>query len=339
MRKGCHLFVELGVLFGLVNGPRTQARNSHVILISIDGLGAFQLETPILELPNIRALAKEGVQAEGSLTMLPRATQPLSSTLPPGRTSSREFAMSRTTPRGWLFILLLSFAPTVLCHGQSEGRKSYEVLKTLNPIVIDGRLDDTAWQSIPDVGPFQNNADGSPSPLRTEAKLTYNDDFLYFAFRCWDTNIWSTFRTRDEHLWTEEVVEVFLQADPDQSSYIELEVNPLGTLLDIFLLDIRKPLRYESWNSHGIQWSVEVQGTVDGMPGDRFWTCEIALPMADIIPAPNIPPEVGDRWRLNLYRVEKKPQPAGLAWSPTGKPDFHVPSQFGEIIFGDKTVR
>ncbi|MDA2937246.1 carbohydrate-binding family 9-like protein [Acidobacteria bacterium AH-259-A15] len=237
-----------------------------------------------------------------------------------------------------LFILLVG----LLMLGWSAGlvpslqRPSYHVLQTTKPIHVDGKLDDVAWAHAPSVGDFLNNADGSPSSYSTEAKILYDDQYLYFAFRCLDDNIWSTFTRRDEHLWTEEVVEVFLQADSTHPSYIELEVNPLGTMLDIFLLDIRQPLPYRSWNSEKLKWAVQVEGTVDGEAGDKQWTCEIALPMEDIVTAPHIPPNPGDRWRLNLYRAEKLPTKAGLAWSPTLKNDFHIPGRFGEIVFTDR---
>jgi len=221
---------------------------------------------------------------------------------------------------------------------QSPRLPIYEVLRTETPIRVDGRVEETAWQQAPAMT-FVNNADGSPSPLKTEARILYDDKFLYFAFHSADENIWATMRQRDQHLWEEEVVEVFLQADPRQTSYIELEVNPLGTMLDIFLLDIRKPLHYQSWNSEKLQWAVTVAGTVDGKAGDQEWRCEIALPLEDVVPAPSIPPKPGDRWRLNLYRVEKLPQPALLAWSPTRKRDFHVPSMFGEMVFTDRRAR
>lgn len=225
-------------------------------------------------------------------------------------------------------LLLLAAIPLI-----AQDRPLYELTRATGPIRIDGKLDDTAWAKAAPVGPFVNNSDGAASPLRTEAKLLYDDQFLYFSFRIADENIWATMRQRDEHLWLEEVVEVFLQADPRQTSYIELEVNPLGTMLDIFLLDIRKPIPYKSWNSARLQWAVQVDGTVDGKPGDRQWTCEIALPLEDVVPAPNSPPRPGDRWRLNLYRVEKQPARASLAWSPTMKGDFHTPARFGEIVF------
>ncbi|NWG12527.1 MAG: carbohydrate-binding family 9-like protein [Acidobacteria bacterium] len=222
------------------------------------------------------------------------------------------------------------------CSATAQELPTYTVLKTRSPIRVDGRLDDPAWTVAPPVGSFVNNVDGSPSSLQTEARILYDDRFLYFAFKLADSNVWSTFRGRDEHLWTEEVVEVFLRADPETRSYIELEVNPLGTLIDIYLVDVRKPLPYATWNSAKIDWAVQVDGTVDGLEGDSGWTCELALPLEDVVPAPNIPPKPGDRWRLSLYRVERKPERASLAWSPTMKPDFHVPDRFGVIIFSDR---
>lgn len=249
--------------------------------------------------------------------------------------------MRHLSPTLLIFLLVFACLCFLLCAArspQAPRRPVYEVSRTTTPIKVDGRLDEPAWAKAPPVGPFVNNRDGSPSTYQTEAKVLYDDQFLYFAFRCVDDNIWATRTRRDDHLWEEEVVEVFLQADPHQTSYIELEVNPLGALIDIFLLDIRKPLHYESWNSEKLRWAVHVDGTVDGQGGDKEWTCEMALPMEDIIPAPHIPPQLGDRWRLNLYRVEKRPTPAGLAWSPTLKNDFHVPSMFGEIVFTNRRV-
>jgi hypothetical protein len=145
-------------------------------------------------------------------------------------------------------------------------------------------------------------------------------------------------KQRDEHLWLEEVVEVFLEANPAIPNYIELEVNPLGTMLDIYLLDRRKPLHYESWNSEHLRWAVQVDGTIDGKDNDRGWTCEIALPVEEIATATHNPPQPGDRWRMNLYRVDQKPQTAELAWSPTLQDDFHVLSKLGELVFTDRKV-
>jgi len=233
--------------------------------------------------------------------------------------------------------LLLASAHAPLAQ-RARSTPVYEVARASLPVEVDGRPDEAAWKGAASVGDLLLNADGATAPYRTEAKLLYDDQFLYFSFRCADENVWATMRQRDQHLWEEEVVEVFLQADPRQPSYIELEVNPLGTMLDIYLLDVRKPLRYESWNSEKLRWAVRVEGSVDGAGGDRGWTCEIALPHEDVVTAPRLPPRPGDRWRLNLYRVEKRPAPAAMAWSPTLVRDFHVPRMFGEIVFTGRLV-
>jgi hypothetical protein len=215
---------------------------------------------------------------------------------------------------------------------------TYEVARVTSQIKIDGQLDERAWADTRLVGAFVNNRDGSPSKLTTEARILYDDKSIYFAFRAVDKNVWATMKRRDEHLWLEEVVEVFLQANPAIPNYIELEVNPLGTMLDIYLINTRKPLHYESWNSEKLQWAVHVDGTVDGKGGDREWTCEVALPLEDIATAPHLPPQPEDRWRVNLYRVERLPEVAELAWSPTLQDDFHVLPRLGEIVFTDKRV-
>jgi len=236
-----------------------------------------------------------------------------------------------------IIALLILPIPVCMISGQSRPLPVYEVSRTTVPVVIDGKLDDAQWAKAAAVN-LVLNSDGSPAPAKTEARVLYDDKYLYFSFRAADDNIWATMKRRDEHLWEEEVVEVFLQPDPQEKSYIELEVNPLGAMLDIYMLDIRKPLRYESWNSEKLKWAVEVDGTVDGARGDREWRCEIAFPLEDAATAPHLPPRSGDRWRMNLYRVEQRPTPALIAWSPTFKDDFHLPSMFGELVFTDRKV-
>ena len=214
----------------------------------------------------------------------------------------------------------------------------YEVSKTTALINIDGVINEPVWEKTPSVGAFLNSRYGSESPITTEGKILYDDNFLYFAFSLTDSNIWATMLNRDDHLWLEEVIEIYLVPDTNGTNYIELEVNPLGSMIDIYLLDIRKPIPYKSWNSSQLQWAVSVDGTVDGEPGDKGWQCEIKFPLEDAVTAPNLPPKPGDKWGMNLYRIDKKPERAGLAWSPIMKGDFHTPSMFGNWGFSENTL-
>ena len=242
---------------------------------------------------------------------------------------------SRKAPPAVGFLWMLAWLATpAVAQPEPHPTPVYAVQRTPSPVTIDGTMNEPAWQRA-DILRFSDNVTGTPASLVSEARALYNDAFLMIGFRVEDTNLWATMRERDQHLWTEEVVEVFIQADPLNPNYIELEVNPLGTLLDIYLIDIRRPLPYRSWNSSKIQWAVAIDGSVDGKEGDVGWSCEIALPLEDVAMAPSIPPKPGDRWRVNLYRVESRPEGQGLAWSPTRRRDFHVPDRFGEFVFQD----
>ena len=212
----------------------------------------------------------------------------------------------------------------------------YTVMRTLGPIKVDGVFDEPSWRVATSTGAFRANDGSETVTSRVEAKMLWDDSNLYFAFECDDTDITATMTKRDEHLWQEEVVEVFIDPDGDEKNYIELEVNPLGTFLDLFVLTPVVPIPYESYNIPA-HWAVKVDGTVQNSSDrDRGWKVELAVPLKEAVTAPNLPPKNGDKWRLNLYRIERKPKDQLIAWSPTLKPSFHTPSRFGEVTFSTR---
>jgi len=216
------------------------------------------------------------------------------------------------------------------------GISRYTVKRTLGPIVVDGVFDEPSWTAAAGTGPFLLN-DGTGFPAAsTEAKMLWDDQNLYFAFECEDTDIFATMKLRDEHLWEEEVVEVFIDPDGDQANYIELEVNPLSTFLDLFVLKPVVPIPYESYNI-AAKWAVKVHGTVNNSEDkDKGWEVEISVPLKEAVTTTHLPPEESDQWRLNLYRIERKPKEEYSAWSPTLASSYHTPARFGEITFSKR---
>ncbi len=212
----------------------------------------------------------------------------------------------------------------------------YTVKRTLGPIHIDGVFDEPSWNAAASTGPFSlNEGNGLPAE-KTIAKMLWDDQNLYFAFQCEDTDIFATMRIRDQHLWEEEVVEVFIDPDGDQANYIELEINPLNTFLDLFVLKPIVPIPYESYNIPA-KWAVKVNGTINNSRDtDKGWNVELSVPLQEAVTAPHTPPHDGDRWRLNLYRIERKPKEEYSAWSPTLNPSYHTPARFGEITFSTR---
>src|SRR6185312_11451238 len=69
---------------------------------------------------------------------------------------------------------------------------------------------------------------------------------------------------------------------------------------------------------------------------------ELAIPLEDVKgmddkSAVRLPPEPGDVWRINMYRMDLpkgKPQQAA-GWSPPLVGDFHALGRFGELVFAD----
>jgi predicted AlkP superfamily pyrophosphatase or phosphodiesterase len=68
---------------------QTPARDRHVIVISLDGFAAYALHDPAIPLPNIRALAKNGVMAEAMIPVNPTVTWPNHTTMVTGVSPER----------------------------------------------------------------------------------------------------------------------------------------------------------------------------------------------------------------------------------------------------------
>ncbi|MBN2288185.1 MAG: carbohydrate-binding family 9-like protein [Candidatus Glassbacteria bacterium] len=240
-------------------------------------------------------------------------------------------------------LLSASIAAGPAVSAPAPATRHYVVKRTPAPIFADGKLDEPAWQKCARIDLV--NKSGGPPEQATTAMMLWDDRYLYIAFDCWDTHIWSTLTQHDEALYNEEVVEVFIDADSDGETYVEFEVNPLGALFDGYLLN-RSGKRdlILAWNSELIRWGVQVNGTLnDPADTDVGWTVEYAIPLADIATGPHTPPQAGDKWRVNLYRIDvpqgKGGALQGTAWSPVSGRTFHDPDRFGEVEFSDEVVK
>lgn len=218
----------------------------------------------------------------------------------------------------------------------------YTCPHTSTPPVIDGKLDDRVWQQTPATSAFvrfdPNRGDGKT--LTTTARLAWDEKNLYVAWECQDPDVWATLKDRDGDLWTEEVVELYLDPDGDGKDYAELEINPRNTVVDLLLPAAvngqpQGGPQARLWDAAGWQHAVSVAGTLDNRQDrDTAWTAESALPLADVVGAKRVPPRVGDVWRAQLFRIDRSkslPHEQFAAWSATDT--FHNPARFGRLVF------
>jgi hypothetical protein len=209
-------------------------------------------------------------------------------------------------------------------------------------IVIDGRLDEPAWSLAAALDPFVVAPDGPQAPDRVRAKVMWSRQYLYVAFEVRDRLLVSQFTQRDDQLYTQDAVEVFLDEDGDGKDYYEFEVSPSGVLFDYALAEPRKG-EPKSFTASDFRAAVVTDGTVNDAVPDRGYTVELQIPFLALAKFKERPPRVGATWRANFYVLDMPglPQPGapapgqeGFAWSAPQKPDFHEYRRFGELTFG-----
>ena len=204
--------------------------------------------------------------------------------------------------------------------------------RSTTQILIDGILDENAWAKAETIS-LLNNKTGNAveqDEYKSEVKTCYDSDYLYVAFINHDRDIFTSFTKRDEHLWKDEVVEVFIDTDDGLSTYIEIEISPTNIQFDSYITDTLNIDLIETpkYNIIGLKSAVFVDGTVNNnQDTDKSWTVEMAIPFQEIgITSKN-------EYPINFYRIDKdNAGPGSYAWSPTFR-RFHSPSRFGKIQF------
>jgi hypothetical protein len=168
---------------------------------------------------------------------------------------------------------------------------------------------------------------GEPPAQATRVRSAWTAHAWHLLFQMDDANPWATLTERDGPLWTEEVIEIFIDPVGDLVSYFEIELNPLGTVTDLVLRRISSGWRKEfGWQAEGLE--SQVRSTPGG------WEVEWSIPFASVSPGE---PVAGQVWRVNFLRIDRPLGPGTeaelSAWSPTGRRNFHRPECFGVLEF------
>ena len=228
---------------------------------------------------------------------------------------------------------------------------TYACARATGAINVDGALDDAAWQSAAwteDFVDIVGSTGKQPPALRTRAKLTWDDENLYIAAELSEPRISATIRERDEQLYREQAFEVFIDPDGDAKHYLELQVNPLNTVCDLFM---DKPYREKGkadvgFDLAGLRSAVRVNGSVNEPADvDESWTVELAIPWTAIKSLSTdtvAPPHAGERWRVNFARMRAAEPAQGndakvaksiSVWAAQGAVNMHLPERWGWVEF------
>jgi hypothetical protein len=181
-----------------------------------------------------------------------------------------------------------------------------------------------------------------PEPWTTTFRAAWSRAALYLRFDAADDRPWHTLTARDDRLWTEEVVEIFIDPTGSGRDYAELEISPANIVCDLIVVRPSPDLYSDpAWHFASIETRVTPWRAPESGPAG--WSATAAIPWQDFANLPTpvpLPPRRGDTWHFNVFRIKRPHGPAApeegavyAAWSPTGGPSFHVPSVFREFRF------
>lgn len=203
-------------------------------------------------------------------------------------------------------------------------------------IQIDGKLVEEQWQKGFTTEKFVNPLNGIYGDPSTVVKGWWDGSNLYLGFELHDDHIFSTYKNRDDELWHQDVVEIFIDPEGDERDYFEIQISPANVIFDTKIPSApMRDKREDSFNIEGFKSAVAIDGTLNNdTDEDGGWSVEIVLPLANFgkVPKP------GERWRMNFFRLDtgKKIARSFLSWSAPLQNTTHVPSRFGEVLFLNK---
>ncbi len=193
-----------------------------------------------------------------------------------------------------------------------------------SPPVIDGVLNDAAWQSPPmSLGTWlsYNPMFGEKLAQQTEVWVAYDREYLYFAFRCLDPDPLGikTSITRRDTQWNDDWVGLSLDALGSRQGSYDMFVNPSGIQGDILNSNTSGESTEPDW-----VWDSVAKRTAKG------YDVEIRLPLK------SIRFQSGPQVRMAIMfwrRISRLGMSASWPSLPPGKPFFdrHASLIFGEL--------
>ncbi len=243
------------------------------------------------------------------------------------------------------------FAPGLL------ERPTVAVSRTASPPEIDGRLDDSVWETATHVTDFVQIApvEGAPGSEDTEVWMAYDSDHLYFAFYAHYSNpgIMRVNRADREEIRGDDRMSVLFDPFLDQQRAYQFEVNGYGVQSDsIVNADGSTGFSRSSSSSSarrgggggsrgrssssvsgqfGIRGDDSWNALFDtaGRIVDDGWVAEMRIPFKSLR-YPSRGAGVGHRWGFQITRIIRGKSEA-QSWSPISRGVAGQITQFGQL--------
>jgi len=202
-------------------------------------------------------------------------------------------------------------------------RPTYRVPKASSAIVIDGKLDEEAWEKAVhlDLRYEVNPGDNLPATATTDAFLTYDEGHFYAAFYAHDPDpnkIHAHLSDRDL-AFRDDFVGLVLDTFNDERRAFEFFVNPVGVQMDLVQDDVSGN-EDSSWDAI---WTSAGHITEDG------YVVEMSIPYNSL----RFQNSAGDQtWGIDFVRIFPRDRRFQFALGPRDKSTSCYLCQIAKIV-------
>ena len=214
--------------------------------------------------------------------------------------------------------LALSVAATGQLGAQSadNGPVVASAVRVEEPPTIDGVLDEPFWQTITPITGFlqRDPVDGAPASERSEVRIAYDRNALYFALELHDREphlIRRSILHREGRIDQDDNVRIAIDTFHDRRNAYIFELNAFGTQGDAYITD--ESLKHGDWNWEGVYRS-------EGRVTENGWVLEVAIPFTTIRFSDADVPEMG----IAFYRAIRR-KDENVFWP-------HIPQRYSAGI-------
>ena len=231
--------------------------------------------------------------------------------------------------------------------GILAGRPNVMAVRTAQPPLIDGNLDDAVWQRATRITDFvqQSPLEGQPATEDTEVYLAYDDEHLYFglyAHYSQPSMMRANRVDRDQAFFGDDLISVYFDTFLDQQRAYVFSVNGYGVQNDSILEARGGGGSGRGGSGRGGGFSMGGRGSFTGVRwGDRSWdalyetggtvvddgwTAEMAIPFKSL----RYPSNPTHRWGFQIARrIRGKDET--VVWSPMSRDVSGLLPQMGVL--------
>lgn len=198
------------------------------------------------------------------------------------------------------------------------------------PIVLDGRLDETAWQTAKPISRFYETWPVAlvPAPERTLVRLLYDDEYVYVGLRMYlrdSSRLRKPFVRRDKVNFTHDYVQIYLDTQGTRRGSYLFRVNARGTRADGYQNEAQESETLDP------DWNWDVVSHID----KQGWTAEMRIPLSTLRISRTGP----QRWAVVVTRGVPRNQNTQMASAPFPHDSNCFLCHAGTVYFPDLVPR